>query len=738
MTTSTPPAPSIGVMADAASVTEVAGQGTVVTFTAYLTSDQSTPTDVHYTVVSGGTGFLDASDFGGTLPSGDVTIAANTDSATFQITLPADALGSLPNGNLQVQVSSGSNNATPLAVFAPTAQTEIINNQPTEGNPAIPVLTELSGGGTLTFDAATDTYTLNLGDLIQGSPQPAVVIALDNTATPVADLLDGSFTAPIGSGFGVVGASLSKPIAAGGSYTGLEFTPDTGALGSNTMSLSFNPTDVNDSGYSQSLGGAIKLNVVDTIGAAAAETINTPSTILFPNVHVGTSESQAVSVTNSAAAPAASLDVTPYANDDATATGSISMLAAGATDTKDLSVGLNTSAAGQQSGAVALVADSDFGGGATTPILPIQTINVFGSVYRLADPSVSPSAVTVHVGDLGAQLLTITNIDPNDNFSENLIATVVGTTGGVTASGTTGDIAPQSDATLGVNFSTSTPGQIGSVTLDLQSDGTGIDGLGMTDLGDVTIPVVVTGDDVPAAAAFEEISGGGTFTQQGAAYTLNLGAITSPTTVSLGVLNSAAAPADALSGSFQISNASDEFVNSGFAAFSGVAAAQADTAPTVTFGASGVGTFSETITLNPTDAVTGATLPVETLTITGTVGATPPTLTAPSTLALDAGVAGAAAGVSVDDFERRRQRHRPAFGHGGTPFREHERRWRRRDDHWRWHDQPDCHRHSGGGQRRSGNADGHRDRSRKRHDPNQRRRQPRRQGDSRFDRGHHQ
>ena len=144
---------------------------------------------------------------------------------------------------------------------------------------------------------------------------------------------------------------------------------------------------------------------------------------------------------------------------------------------------------------------------------PISTCSAppIGSPIR----PILPDNLTVHVGDSGTQTITITNLDPNDGYSENLIATVVGTTGALTASGTTGEIAPQADGTIAVKFSTATPGSIGTVTLDLKSDGTGIDGLGVTDLGDVTIPVTVTSSNVPAAAQFEEISGGGTFTQNG-------------------------------------------------------------------------------------------------------------------------------------------------------------------------------------------------------------------------------
>jgi hypothetical protein len=273
VTANTPTAAAIGVMANAPRVTAASSGATTVTFTAYLTSDQSTPTDVHYTVFDAGAGFFGASAFGGTLPSGDVTIAAGTESTTFQVAVPATALGNMPNENLQVQVSSGPGNATALPVFAPTAQTEIDNDQPVPGNPAIPELSELSGGGTLTFNAGTNTYTLDLGTLLQGSQQSTIEIALDNMATPPADSLDGSFTTPLGSGFGVTGASLPGPIAAGDSYTGLQFTVNTAALGPNTMTLDFDPTDINDSGYSKSLA-PITLDVVDTIVLPAAAAIN--------------------------------------------------------------------------------------------------------------------------------------------------------------------------------------------------------------------------------------------------------------------------------------------------------------------------------------------------------------------------------------------------------------------------------------------------------------------------------
>ena len=384
------------------------------------------------------------------------------------------------------------------------------------------------------------------------------------------------------------------------------------------MTMTFAPTDVNDSGYSAALP-TITLDVTDFITPAAKAQLNTPGTIIFPNVRVGTPETQKISITNTATAPAASLDVSATANAPAIVMGSISQLAPGATDASDMSIGLDTSNAGALSGAVTLSALSDLGGGNTEPIgWEDPYIDVFGTVYRPAAFTVQPSGVSVHVADAGTQSLIITNTDVNDGYSENLIATVIGTTGGVQAHGTTGDISPQSTGSIGLTFSTAMAGLIGTVTLDLRSDGTGIDGLGQIDLGDVTVPVIVTSGNVAAAATIEEVSGGGTFTRHGSVYTLDLGTIaTAPGPINLGVLNSAIAPADTLGGSFSISG-DPEFTNNGFAAFTGVASGSADTAPTVTLNPTVAGTYTETITLVPLDETGSGNAPLsnETLTIT--------------------------------------------------------------------------------------------------------------------------
>jgi autotransporter passenger strand-loop-strand repeat protein len=645
VTPCTAPVTAIGVMANAIEVTEAASGVTAVTFTAYLTGTEASDTTVDYTVTSPGAGFFGASAFGGALPSSSVVIVAGQTTAQITIDLPQGALGANPDENLQVQVS------TPgaLPIFAPTAQTEVVSDQPTAGNPAAPVLAYLGNVGTFTFNAGTNTYTLNLGNLTQGAAVVAAEFAVVNAATAPSDNLGGTFTPPTGKGFIVTGDNLPSPLAAGGVYQGLYASINTAGLGANTMSLTFDPTDVNDSGYSKALT-PITLDIVDSVIPAAKPQVNTPTQIIFQNVHVGGIDSQHVSVTNTAKAGAANLDVTLTASGDAIANGTITGLAPQMTDAGDLTVGLDTSTAGALGGSVTENFSDDLGSGNTSSIAEADPyIDVFGSAYRLADPSIAPTALTVHVGDPGTQTITITNLDPNDTYSENLIATVVGTTGAVTASGTTGEIVAQADGTIAVHFSTAIAGSIGAVTLDLKSDGTAIDGLGVSDLGDVTIPVIVTADAVPAAAQFEEVSGGGTFTQHGAAYTLDLGTITSATTVNLGVLNGATTPADELGGSFTISGDS-EFATSGFDAFSGIASGAADTAPGVTLFTGVAGTFTETITLTPSDTTTSATLPTETLTITGTVKtATPPVISAPSAVTIQQSQASPVGPVSITD-----------------------------------------------------------------------------------------
>ena len=236
--------------------------------------------------------------------------------------------------------------------------------------------------------------------------------------------------------------------------------------------------------------------------------------------------------------------------------------------------------------------------------------------------------IIAHVGDPTTQIVPITNSDPNDGYSENLIASLVGSSGNVTVSGTTtGDIAPQgTSSAFSVSYSTASAGIDGTITLDFTTDGGGIDGLGTQDLGSRTFDVTV---DNFAVAAFEKVTSGGALTHSGNAYTLNLGTISggvNPVNVQLGVVNSAtiSAPADLLSGGFTISG-DRAFINSGFTNFSAIGAGAVDGLE-VSLNTLANGSFSETITLHPTDynsAGYSSAMAAETFTISAKVVGAP-------------------------------------------------------------------------------------------------------------------
>jgi hypothetical protein len=520
---------------------------------------------------------------------------------------------------------------------------------------AAPALSETSGGGSFTH--VGNAYTLDLGTFAQGSTA-AAVLALVNAAAAPADSFDGTFSTPTGSGFTLTGATLSAAIAAGQSQGGITFTADTSTPGSHSETVTFAPRDataetVQTAAVAEDDGTVVNLPSTPDADAVAAElpaltlTVTddvTPSTgpailapvsaIVLPNARVGGSDTQPIVITNSAASGSAALDVAATASGSATVTGSITGLAPQATDDSSLVAGLNTSAAGAQSGTVALAPVSDPG-----TALATQDVAVSGSVFREATASVAPLNIVVHVGDPGSTSLQITNTDAPDGFSEALIASLTGVTTGlsIASAGPTADIAAGASdkSSLAIGFSTAAAGTItGDAVVGLESDGgTGaasIDGLGKVALSSDTVPVTITVDNY-AKAGFA--AHGGTLTAGTApdTWVLNLGTTTqgaAALTGDLSVLNTALGPVDLLGGSYTVSGGS-AFTNTGFGAFSGVGAAGSSDAGSVSLSTGKTGTFSETVVLTPTDTEgTNASTPLtpQTVTITGVIA--PPTGTA--------------------------------------------------------------------------------------------------------------
>ena len=280
VTQSTPPAPALGVMASSSTVVESAGAPTAVVFDLYLTSASSTDTPVDYAVVAPGAGSFTAADFGGILPSGEVTIPAGQTTGQFTIEVPANALGAQPSENLGVQITAPSG----TEVLGATAETVVANDQPEPGNPAAPILEDLGDVGTFTQNG--NAHTLNLGTLPFGD-MPEIEFPIVNAASAPGNELTGGFTVTAGSGVAFSGDTTFAALAPGQVYTGLVGTIESGILGANSETLTFTPQELNASGY-QAVLPNLTLTINYAVELSAGGVVNSPTTIDFGAVRAGT------------------------------------------------------------------------------------------------------------------------------------------------------------------------------------------------------------------------------------------------------------------------------------------------------------------------------------------------------------------------------------------------------------------------------------------------------------------
>ena len=253
----------LGVLANSMELPISQNGSTPVTFEVYLTSAESSDTEVDYIVIAPNSIDLGASAFGGTLPSGSVTLAAGTTSGTFTINVPQGALGGSASADLAVQISTPSG----VPIFAPDGQVTLLAPQP--GAPPVPQLVDLTNFGNLTQDG--NNYTLNLGAVQFGETLPTLQFAIENAANAPADELTGTITWSTVAGFAMdvdgtttSGVSLPSPIAAGQSFDGLTATINQEKFGANSQTITFNPVDTNASGYSAPLS-PLTLTIEDTL-----------------------------------------------------------------------------------------------------------------------------------------------------------------------------------------------------------------------------------------------------------------------------------------------------------------------------------------------------------------------------------------------------------------------------------------------------------------------------------------
>ena len=368
--------------------------------------------------------------------------------------------------------------------------------------------------------------TVQVGQLVSQN------LVLRNSATGAS-----GFVEDLNAGFGAAGDARisgvgglngilagSNSSAANGTMTVNVNTSAAGAINSSIAVNFFSGGTVN--GVSNGLGvlgvgfadygviGNIQANVIDQ-ARPVINGIPNPGlvTVDLGNVRINTAANQNLSVLNQATGgPQAALNGSIASNGaPVLASGSFNLLAPGAT-TGNLSVGIDTSAAGVRGGSatVSLVSDASNIGNCAPNCqlsLPSQTVNVSGAVYRLANPLLNTGSVTVaaRVGDAVAanQSVSISNASP-DIYTEGLRVSIVGASGNAQGNGgSITNLAAQgtnsSSLQVGLNSTAVAGVTNGTVSLGFVSTGDGT--TGAPDLALGTGLVTVTGKVYTPAVA---------------------------------------------------------------------------------------------------------------------------------------------------------------------------------------------------------------------------------------------
>ena len=304
--------------------------------------------------------------------------------------------------------------------------------------------------------------------------------------------LNASFGTPTNTQLTTNGGTITNLTAgtSNSSAMSVTLTPTMAGIIGGTVPINFASNGATTSGLGITPLAGQNLNYTWTLSAVVINPANpsiTPTTINFGNVRIGTTQQQALSVTDVAGVPPqASLDAQISAVGPATSNGgTITQLAPGATNSASLIAGLSTASAGVQSGTatVALQSDSTPEGCMSDCIVNLtsQPITVNGTVYRLANPVLNTSTVTLaaRVGNPApSHALSITNSSP-DAYTEALKAGFGTVSAPFSGSGMISGLAARgTDASsLTVGLSTTTSGTFnGTAAVNFTSTGAGTDG----------------------------------------------------------------------------------------------------------------------------------------------------------------------------------------------------------------------------------------------------------------------
>ena len=419
-------------------------------------------------------------------------VATGASSAAQTVTYTATKAGSVASDSFKVV--SNFDNVSPLTVGVTASAYDF-------ANPTV-----------------NTTQPVNVGNFHVGSAPAQAAVSVSNATISNAAFQEG-LDASTGAATGAAtsnGGSFSLLAAGGTNASAIKVGVNGTTAGVETGMVALNL--VSDGASTSHLGTTTlaSQNVSVTGTGYNLASSNTIAPISFGVLHTNTgTHTEALTVSNTAPTGAYSegLDSSfgGYTNKgglNVTASGSITNLAAGATDASSLVLSLSTATAGMVNGTI-LVHQASNGtiDGLGNTALADQNPGVSGTVQatvtNLATPQINNAPINVGNVRIGSaaptQGVSVTNTAPAGGFSESLIGNVTGTTGtGITAAGGFGppsanpEVAPQgTDArSIQVGIDTASAGaKSGSAVIDFKSDGTAFQGGTVTDLGNTSVAV---------------------------------------------------------------------------------------------------------------------------------------------------------------------------------------------------------------------------------------------------------
>lgn len=377
-------------------------------------------------------------------------------------------------------------------------------------------------------EAQLNSAPLNFGT-VQVGEAVSQTLSFSNIATGPAGFVEDlmvSFGATSGTGAGQISGSgsIGGLVAGGTDSSSMVVTVNTAVAGTILGNIAIDYASAGTVGgiitglEVLSLGSELYpvSGVIDAVAHVvdqASPQINTVTPIDLGNVRVGDVSPEAiVSVSNLASGnDQAALNATISGDGTITAEGAFDLLAPGATNDTDLTVGMQTSMAGAVAGTatLGLVSDASNIGGCEPNCqltLASQTVAVTGGIYLEAQPELAETVDlgNFRLGDAPLAALTVTNTNTAPlGFQEGLDVSASATSGLATVAG--GPIVnllagfSSEDIQLGLDGGAASAGlNTGTVTLALSSNGEGTSGLPTLALPEAVVNVLGTGYRVAA------------------------------------------------------------------------------------------------------------------------------------------------------------------------------------------------------------------------------------------------